>query len=248
MFGVHLHSSHQASSYSNPHIDKAAIEMDKKKLPEALWKQEYMAEWQSEGGLVFPIRTQHFYPINFRSPRPGQTTYMGIDIGRTKDYTVITAFNSSLEQLGYLRINKTDWSTIKAAMRIEIEKFVQTGPVTVCIDETGVGSPIHEDLVNYFSSNQYVIIYPVNFSRSVDTKRNIVQQIRMLLADNLIKFWNIPEIKKEFEEFQYILDSKGNPIYSAPEGEDKFDDVVTSIGLAIHATKQHSPNIHIIRT
>lgn len=247
-FGGRLHSSHHATSYDNEHTDRHAIDADKKRLPLELWEQEYLAKWMMEGGLVFPTREEFFYPEYFRSVRPGQTTYMGIDIARARDYTVCFTVNKDLEQIGYMRLNKTHWSVIKSSIRQEIEKFASFGPVVVCMDETGVGSPIYEDTKAYFSMNGYVTVYPINFSRQQTTKRELIESLRMSIADGLLKFWEIKELKQELEEFAYTLDTKGNPIYAAPEGEDKHDDIVCAISLAHHATRIIAPTINIVKT
>jgi hypothetical protein len=246
--GQVLYKSYHASSFSNPHIDHESILAEKKRMPESLWNQEFMAQYQSEGGQVFPVKHRHFYPAGFRGLKKAEYTYIGIDIGRSHDFTVIFAINGRFEQVGYRRLNKVDWREIKDIIKAEIERYSSNGPVVCCVDATGgsVGDPICAELKSYFDYNFYVNIVPVSFTGNSNIKSNIIEDLKLAISDDLIKFWDIPEIYEEFVEYGYSVDNHGKISYHGPAK--KHDDIVTAAGLALYATKRINPDMILIRT
>lgn len=233
-FGQIAYASYITNSFSNPHIDHAAIALDIKRKPINIGRQEYYAEWQKEGGQVFRMRETNWYPVGFRSREAGETAFIGIDIGKTNDFTVVSGLNRRLEQIGFLRLNQTDWSVIKNEIKREIYEYSLNGPVVACIDESGSGSPVYEEVKDYFADSSMVQLVPVNFSRGAKVKINVVEDLCGAISDGLVKLYDIKEQRQEFADFGYTLDTKGNPVYSAPSK--KHDDIVTANGLALAAT------------
>src|SRR3990167_9912774 len=50
------HTYYHASSFDNPRADMKIIEMDKVRMPNALWRQEYLAEWIEDTSQFYPLR------------------------------------------------------------------------------------------------------------------------------------------------------------------------------------------------
>lgn len=73
--------------YDNPHISLEEIEMHRRNCPnEAIWRQEYMAEFESDAGRVFIFNPDDvFVPLS--EPERDQRCYRAVDWGM-RDQTV----------------------------------------------------------------------------------------------------------------------------------------------------------------
>ena len=85
------YKSYKGSSYDTPFISRDEIDDAKRTVPDAIFKQEYLAEFIDGGGEVFANIDQCTFPIY---PKPQGKVFAGLDIGKQEDYTVLTLMDS----------------------------------------------------------------------------------------------------------------------------------------------------------
>ena len=71
-----------------------------------------------------------------------------------------------------------------------------------------------------------------------DNKGAMVEDMQMEMETRNLVMWEIPEIRNELAEFNYEVTKAKKVIYQGEEN--KHDDIVTSIMLALYAIKNRS--------
>ncbi len=186
------------------------IEAAKKDLPDAVFKELYLAEASEDGSNPFGLNfiDRCVYPI---STEPA--VCFGIDLAKSSDFTVITGLDR-FRQVCYLERFQKDWRQTSQAI-------LDLPSVPIIIDSTGVGDPIGEDIarkrndVNLFVFTQR-------------SKQQLMEGLAMSIQKKELSF---PEgfLKDELDSFEFEYTRTGVK-YSAPAG--LHDDGVCSLALA----------------
>lgn len=185
------------------------IEQAKRDLPEAVFRELYLAEAAEDGSNPFGISyiNQCCYPL---SSYPA--VCYGIDLAKSSDYTVIIGLDKNGAVCHFERFQK-DW-------RQTTQTILELPPALIAIDSTGVGDPIGEDIARIREVELF------KFSSS--SKQQIMEGLALAIQQRKITF---PEgsIKDELEQFEFEFTRTGVK-YSAPAG--LHDDCVCSLALA----------------
>lgn len=186
------------------------IEQAKRDLPEAVFKELYLAEASEDGSNPFGI--QHIRQCTFPLSTMPAMCY-GIDLAKSVDYTVVIGLDIH-GSVCYLDRFQTDWRTT-------IQTILALPNKPTKIDSTGVGDPIVEEVQR---SRANVI----GFKFSATSKQQIMEGLALAIQGHKISF---PEgiIKDELENFEYEYTRTGVR-YTAPSG--LHDDTVCSLALA----------------
>jgi|TARA_R100000501_G_C2611488_1_gene105996 hypothetical protein len=199
---------------NNPHIDKLEIEAARKELPETVFNQEFLARFLDNVGSVF--KKIDSYVKDDIVAKPPYTK--GYDLAKHQDYTVLIALDSEGQLVGFERFNKIDWGFQKK----KIIEFNNKFPGPALMDSTGIGDPIYDDLMK--------IINVEGYKFTNQSKKELVENLIMMLDDNRIKYPSIEVLLNELKMFTYKLGATGNVSYGAPEG--KHDDCVVALMLS----------------
>jgi len=215
------------TSYDNPHMSNSEIDEMGRGIPTLEFEQEILAKFLAAGSSVFTIHDRALQDAKVRSdglvegyPPVGQCV-LGIDLARTRDWTVLYGARSVDRRNVYFeRMGAVTWGEQKRRISRAVRRMRKAGAegVTLVIDSTGVGDPIAEDL----ETAGYDVI-PINFSGQ--QKPNMVKLLAkdlevaqaFVLSDSFID---------EFQAYAMNLTPQGRPQYSAPEG--MHDDVVSA--------------------
>jgi hypothetical protein len=226
------------ASAENPHIDRARLTREIERCPHFLRGPLYLGQWPKSTGTVFrhlnrlcsipdPFTTEDG-PI-FLRPWGHGPVYEGLDPARLHDFMVYTAFEwreGRLWQVAYDRFNKQDWRE----QYNRVEAAAGRYPTRIGrIDATpgSLGDPVEAEL-----RARGVSFDPCDFGREKD---RLVRQAQSFVDHDKIRCFDLPQIKKEFRDYQAELTPTGRVSYHAPKGEGYFDDIVSSICLAIDA-------------
>lgn len=197
------------------------IEQAKRDLPERVFNELYLAEPQEDGSnpFGFDYIRKCIKPL---SVLPAE--YFGIDLAKSKDWTVIIGLDSRGDVAYFDRFQK-DWEQTTN----EVIKAI--GSNKALIDGTGVGDPIFErvsklcrnaEMIKYTSQSKQQLMEGL----AVSIQRGELGIIDGILQDELEAF-----------EFQYSLTGVK---YNAPEGF--TDDCVNALALA-NRIKQFNPKV-----
>lgn len=217
-------------STDNPKITEAMLAEQRKRMPDAHFRQEYLAEWIADGE-VFSNINQIFLLSNFAQP-DGLVSY-GVDIGVDNDYTVVTGLNSLGQCVYFDRFRDVRGDSL-------IDRIIEpakTMPGYMVIETNGIGKDV------FFRVSQKALelngaLFVVKFNTSGRTKHDLMKQLIFFVNDEKNRIQLPTHLTVVFEEMQMfkIYQSRlGNPEYRAPSGH--HDDTVMSLGLAVDGLK-----------
>lgn len=223
------------TSYDNPFIAKEEIDALAADLPEVVKQQEILAEFLDDASSVFrnvgAAIDAAMAPL--QAPEAGRTYFMGVDLAKHVDFTVISVLDDTGRQAHFKRLNQLDWNYQKQL----ITEIAQRFQAKVCMDSTGLGDPIFEDL-SMRSQKDGLDIAGYKFTS--DSKKKLVESLMLAFEGQKIRLLNEQIQTNELKEFGYEITSAGVK-YSAPEGH--HDDCVIALALAnwarIHAVVRH---------
>jgi hypothetical protein len=218
--------SYTGSSYDTPYIADEEIEDAKRTLPEAVFRQEYLAEFIEGGGEVFTDLQRLTFD---KWPKGQGPYYAGCDIARAQDYTVMTVMDSQGKVVEVYRQQGTSWST----MVDDMVKLARKWQASVLVEENGVGSPIFELLKSKWSNTHPWIT-------SSKSKQEIIEGLILDCNEGGIEIPSkdlFPPLYHEMTVFTYDYNPKTRSIrYGHPDG--MHDDTVMSLAIANYWRKQ----------
>lgn len=216
-------------------LDKEEIEDARKLLPEAVFKELYLAEASDDQGNPFGLKAiaACVEPISMGAI----PVVYGLDFAKKLDWTVACG----LDQFGRLakfRRMQVGWET---QMPI-LQALVGTTPTLA--DATGVGDPIVERMQKKPGAKVEGYIFSPN------SKQQLMEGLALAIQNREVTFPDAPNegaiafdhagnIRRELDIFEYEYTRTGVR-YSAPEGF--HDDCVMALALAVmHRTHARLP-------
>jgi hypothetical protein len=223
--GVPGYVSFQFPSTANPYISHEFLEAKKKEYGETSlrWRIEYMAEFVEDQDLVFPWRVIENAIEDYDIPQEPLKTkkyFMGVDVAKYEDWTVIIVLDNSGKLVYFERFNRKPWSYIVERVATAQRHYNAAG----YIDATGVGDPIWEAL-----KQEGAYLEPFKFT--AQTKQALIDNLRGRLEEGTIKFPRIPELIDELRFFEYEMRPTGSIRLEARYGY--HDDCVMALALAV---------------
>lgn len=206
--------------YETKALPPEEIEEAKREMPEVLFNQEFLCEFQEGAGQVFR-RVKDNLHSGHLSIEEGKRFNIGVDLAKHQDWTVLTPFDLTNFKAGIQdRFNQIDWNLQES--RIEA-MHLRYNKAKIRIDSTGVGDPIYENL-----SKKRLPVEPYHFSER--SKQELFENLVILLEKDKIKIPNDPELIEELESWQYKYDEKTKKIKMDTS---TTDDRVISLALAV---------------
>jgi hypothetical protein len=204
-------------------IPESEVEDAQATLPEAVFRELYMAEPSDDGGNPFGL--QHIANCSLPGLMPGPAVAFGIDLAKKQDYFVIIGLNESGQVCAFRRWHGTSWRTsIERTWRIVGED------VPALVDSTGIGDPVLEELQEEHGNFR-------GYHFTAVSKQRLMEGLAVSIQKGEIQFPE-GEIQLELESFEYELTRTGVR-YSAPEG--LHDDCVCALALARQAWAEGAP-------
>jgi len=211
--------SFKYTSFDNPFLDKEEIEKARKEMPERLFQQEIMAEFIDDIGGVFRgvrdcIQGELIEPIN------GHRYYMGVDLGKYQDFTVLSVIDADTRHLvAYDRFKDINWSLQEQRILNVAGKYKPH----IIIDQGQVGDAVLEAL-----AEKYDDIEGIKFTN--ENKTAMINFLSNLIEKKQISYPDIPELIEELRIYEYEQLISGKLRMNAPSG--RHDDCVISLALA----------------
>lgn len=211
-------------------LDAQEIEDARGTLPEAVFKELYMAEPSDDQGNPFGLRAIRKCIVPALSSDPVDA--WGWDLARSHDWTVGVGLNKKGTAAGFERWNQSNYpqliredirpgDTHEEYWAVTIKRICDvTGKTRALMDSTGPGGPIDS-------------AFPKNFTGYVfnsKSKQILMEGLAVAIQQEAVRYPEGP-ISNELEEFEYQYTAQGVR-YSAPEGF--YDDSVCALALAVH--------------
>lgn len=224
---------------ANPYIPQSETDAARDELPEIIFRQEIMAEFLAAGASIFGLGLERQGAIIDEIVEPRGHVFMGIDLAKKQDFTVITADREEDGLPCYFeRFQDLDWPTQQRRIGYAIQELEETPGVegvTALLDSTGIGDVVYDNL-----TAMGVEVKPIDFNG------NRKEQMARLLAADLEhgRGHILTDMREEFESFEFTLTPSGHYKFEAASGH---DDMVAAKMLA-HWGRVHEggQNIEIV--
>ena len=222
-------SAFHFTSRDNPYLAKGEWERAKQKLPEQVFKQEYMAQFLEDAASVFRGVRDIIKDDCLKDVISGHYYVMGVDLGKHEDFTVLTVidrYNSNV--VAKDRFKKIDYPFQKKRITALAKRY---NNARIIVDSTGVGEPIRDDL----RRDEKLVIDDFKFSGK--SKPELIEKLSIYIEQKKVWIPSWEPLIDELESFGYQLTNPktGEPLknvrYGAPQG--LHDDCVDSLALAV---------------
>lgn len=233
------YASWQMPQTANPYIPQSETDSAEAELPKIIFEQEIMAKFLAAGASIFGVGLERDDVMFDNIVEPLGEVFVGIDLAKQNDFTVITADRADGLPCYFERFNQIDWPTQEARIVYAIAELEDTpgvDSVTTMIDSTGLGDVVYDHL-----SAAGVDLTPINFNN-----QSKEQMARLLAADmEQGRARLLDDMKEEFESYEFKLTPSGKYQFEAASGG--HDDMVAAKMLA-HWGRIHegAPEISIV--
>jgi phage FluMu gp28-like protein len=161
---------------------------------------------------------------------PSAECYLGVDVGREHDLTVMWLVERSLSgmQTRYIaEFHKTPFSEQEAALYELLEK---PWCRRCCIDATGLGMQFAERAAERFGSFK---VEGVRFTPAV--KEELAYPLRAAFEDKNIRVPRNDNVRADLRSIKKVTTAAGNIRFDADRGKNGHADRFWALALALHA-------------
>lgn len=194
-------------------LDIEEIEDAKRVLPDAVFRELYLAEPSDDQGNPFGLK---FIAECIAPMSAAPAAACGIDLAKSIDWTVVLGLDRDGTTCGFERWQAPWEDTVDRILSL-------VGRTPSLVDSTGVGDPIVERL----QKRRRNVFEGYKFSAS--SKQKLMEGLAVAIQSKQIRIPDGP-IRAELELFEYVYTRTGVR-YSAPEGY--HDDCVVALALAV---------------
>lgn len=226
---LHGFESWNSPTWTNPIIDQAELESIRARIPDAIFRQEYGAEFIEGAGQVFR-NVRDLATIDAWSDPVADARYVaGLDLAKVSDYTVLVIMDARERRVVHVeRFHRVDWKVQVARISAATERY---GHCYTLVDSTGAGEPVYEALLE-------ANIRADGYTFTASSKAALVNNLALMCERGEIalprpELW--PEGIEELESFEFMVTEQGNVKTGAPPGQ--HDDCVCALMLAAWAAK-----------
>jgi phage terminase large subunit-like protein len=208
--------SWQMPTSCNPFIDPTEIVVAREDLSDLAYSQEYEAAFITWAGAVFRRITDAVST----SPMTGRATCIGVDWGRTNDFTVFTVVSDAGEVLAIDRFKGVAYPLQQERLKALWERF---GRPAIYAETNAMGQPVIDQL----NKDQVKV---EGFRTTNASKTQAIEALALAFERGEIRIPNDPVLIGELQAFEAKPLPSGLMRYSHPEGG--HDDTVLSLAIA----------------
>lgn len=220
---------------ANPLIDPAEIEAARASLPERVFREEYLAEFQDDGGLVFRrVEACATVPPGGQ-PEPGARYVFGVDWAREDDFTCIAVLDTGARRLVALdRFNEIGWALQRGRLAALADRWQ---PEAIWAEANSIGGPNIEAL-------QAEGLPVIPFTTTATSKGPLIEALALALERDELAILPDPALLGELGAYRLERLPSGRFRYGAPPGG--HDDCVIALALAWHGAQQGGVGIRFV--
>lgn len=193
-------------------LDAAEVEDARRKLPDAVFRELYLAEPSDDGGNPFGL--QHIAGcFGVKSDMP--PVIWGVDLAKSVDWTWAIALDAEGRQCASERW-QGPWDLTASKLAAMI------GHTPAVVDSTGVGDPVVERLQKSCPRME-------GFKFTSQSKQQLMEGLAVALQQRTVTYHD-EMLRNELETYEYEYTRSGVR-YTAPEG--LHDDGVCALALSV---------------
>lgn len=201
-------------------LDIREIEDAREALPEAVFKELYLAEASDDGSN--PFGSEHIEACTAPLSRDPVVVW-GVDLAKDVDWTVIFGLDIYGRCAFFERFQHRPWHEVRATLR-----ELPEGPMLV--DSTGVGDPIVEELQRERPGVE-------GFKFTTTSRQQLLEGLRAGVQEHLLTFPEGPTVA-ELEACEYAWTRTNGVRYQVFEG--MTDDCMMALALAWLHWRNHA--------
>jgi len=196
------------------------------------FEQEYMCRFLDEATawLTYDLIAEAEHENCFASAAAGSgDVFAGLDIGRRRDLTVYVALRKIGDvkwMLKLVELSKLSFADQKKIIRGHI---LEDHPRRMCIDQTGLGMQLAEELAAEFGSR----VEPITFTAAA--KEAMAGETRRDFEDKKIRLPIDDKLREDLHRVKRVVTSTGNFRFDAERSDDGHSDRFWALALAEHA-------------
>ena len=218
---------------SNPHIKQVEIDSAEREVPQRFFRQEYLAQFIEDAGGVF--RGVSAISTALPSSPNGGRYIMGVDWGKSNDFTVISIIDANTNTQVYMdRFNQISWALQRGRLRTLYDEWQ---PEVIVAESNSIGDVNIEAL-----EAEGLPVVP--FATTANTKAPLIDALALAIERKEITLLQDNVQKLELQSYQMKRLPSGRFQYSAPDGG--HDDTVIATALALHGCQTYTP-IQVVR-
>jgi phage FluMu gp28-like protein len=162
---------------------------------------------------------------------PGGPYYLGVDLGKKVDFSVIAVATKHGDQVRLVYYKRwpleTPYASVIGSVKVISEKLHNV--VKILVDQTGVGDYIVEDMKNSGLRNVEGVML------SLPVKQEILGHLKQLMQNQLFTYPFDVDLSGELNVERFELTKTGQIQFSHPEGT--HDDILWAVALAVYASR-----------
>lgn len=163
---------------------------------------------------------------------PGGDLYVGVDVGRRHDLTVIWMLEKLSDHYFTRKVIELKNARFAEQELLLWELLGNRRVRRCCMDATGLGMQLAERAQERFGKYR---VEAVNFTAAV--KEELAYPVRSLMEERALKIPNSREIRQDLRGIKKEYTKSGNIRFTADTGPDGHSDRFWALALAIHAGK-----------
>lgn len=220
---------------ANPLIDPGEIEAARALLPERVFREEYLAEFQDDGGLVFRRVDACATVPPGEQPEPGTRYVFGVDWAREDDFTCIAVLDADRRRLVALdRFNEIGWALQRGRLAALADRWQ---PEAIWAEANSIGGPNIEAL-------QAEGLPVIPFTTTATSKGPLIEALALALERDEVAILPDAALVNELGAYRLERLPSGRFRYGAPPGG--HDDCVIALALAWHGAQQAGVGISFV--
>lgn len=236
------YASWSAPTFANPNPNiQADAAMAATRLPETVYRQEWLAEFLDGVGSVFR-NVDACAILDKEEYIPGRSYVAGVDLASSNDYTVVVVLDVTDPEMVRM-VNMDRYTNLPWPQQLDriSNGLLCYHPDMVQIDRTGLGNMPFSELANRMP---FTSVWGINFNAG--NKMEMVQNLAVALERQNIRLLDDPTLKAELKGYEAKRRPNGAFTYSAPAG--RHDDIVVALMLAYGAVNAQSWGIVDLRS
>jgi hypothetical protein len=219
-------TSFHFTSYDNPYVPADDLVDIERNTPEHIFKQEYLAEFTEDAGSVFRGVKEAMVEGSY-SPNQKHRYVMGVDWGRSNDFTVAIVIDADTSQMvDMVRFNQIGWAHQRGRI---VNLYHKWNCDSIWAEENSIGSVNIEAL-----QSEGIVVRP--FMTTVKTKGPLISALSLAIERGDLGLMNDGVLKHELTSYQIERLPSGTYKYEAPPGG--HDDTVIALALAWHGVSR----------
>lgn len=220
---------------ANPLIDPGEIEAARALLPERVFREEYLAEFQDDGGLVFRRVDACATVPPGEQPEPGTRYVFGVDWAREDDFTCIAVLDADRRRMVALdRFNEIGWALQRGRLAALADRWQ---PEAIWAEANSIGGPNIEAL-------QAEGLPVIPFTTTATSKGPLIEALALALERDEVAILPDAALVNELGAYRLERLPSGRFRYGAPPGG--HDDCVIALALAWHGAQQAGVGISFV--